>query len=374
MIVQGDSFLKYARYLNGEFARVQIPVQILQVNGRDESPGFVDDCVAHDERSIRTAGLAELNVLLETAEFEIVFLFATGPVVNFLSRVVRRSKNRECLLVTAWPGILFPLEQRALIDRARCDIVITHSSTERRAVQEMAHSLDLKFVPFTLRFPFLSFRGLEDLTAPFQSPVPTRCVFFTQALVPVSRAERIVLLKGLTESYEKVFVKQRVKGVLGSGQPHSDPYPFDQLLDSLPAHLRVRCELDFQPTAQALDKETVVVTVSSTAALEAIDLRKRVRVVEDFGISARLLNQVFEASGLMGKLTSVPDRTPDPTWMAQNYFHAPDSFESVVDFVRLAHARSAEPLNSWKKGNFFPLHQNARRWWRHCQGRMRVGR
>src|SRR5690606_19012151 len=77
-----------------------------------------------------------------------------------------------------------------------------------------------------------------------------------------------------------------------------------------------------------------LLTVSSTAALEAVDRGLPVLVLTDFGFNEAMLNTVFRGSGLLGTLEQVPAldfSNPNKGWLRENYFHrrGPE-FESAL--------------------------------------------
>jgi hypothetical protein len=90
----------------------------------------------------------------------------------------------------------------------------------------------------------------------------------------------------------------------------------------------------------ALVEARSLVTVSSTAALEAIDTGVPVVVLNDFGVDDSLINSVFAGSGCLGDLNDVRAGrafSPDPRWLLDNYFHPvgeDDLVEKVTDLVR----------------------------------------
>jgi hypothetical protein len=66
------------------------------------------------------------------------------------------------------------------------------------------------------------------------------------------------------------------------------------------------------------------VTVSSTAALEAISHRVPMLILSDFGVGAEMINLVFEDSGCLGTLADLAAarfRDPSQDWCRANYFH-----------------------------------------------------
>jgi len=79
--------------------------------------------------------------------------------------------------------------------------------------------------------------------------------------------------------------------------------------------------------AEQLTPGTAMVTVSSTAALEALDAGLPVLVLSDFGVSDEMLNKVFEGSGLLGTLADLKAGRffhPEQGWLRDNYFHRQD--------------------------------------------------
>ena len=74
----------------------------------------------------------------------------------------------------------------------------------------------------------------------------------------------------------------------------------------------------------ALRRSRGLATVSSTAALEAIAMNRPTLIISDFGVSAEMINLVFEGSGCLGTLDDLRCGRlfqPDPQWLEANYFH-----------------------------------------------------
>ena len=86
-------------------------------------------------------------------------------------------------------------------------------------------------------------------------------------------------------------------------------------------------------------------TVSSTAAIEAVARGVPVIALDTFGVSDELINTVFVGSGLFGGESAVIGREfrhPEPGWLDANYFHDPaddDCVAQLVTLVELARRR-----------------------------------
>ena len=113
----------------------------------------------------------------------------------------------------------------------------------------------------------------------------------------------------------------------GERATHHEADPYPRLWEDLVAGGRVAADAVTFATGsinEALPWASCLVTISSTAALEAIAARVPVLIADDFGIGASLLNEVFAGSGLMAPLTiAAVDAAgpPRPEWAADNYFH-----------------------------------------------------
>ena len=107
--------------------------------------------------------------------------------------------------------------------------------------------------------------------------------------------------------------------------------------------------------SSALADAEGLVTVSSTAAVEAIARGVPVIALDSFGVSEQLLDVVFVGSGLFGGEAAVIGREfrhPEPSWLTANYFHDSADDDWIAQLVTLvALARRGElPVRSVPRG------------------------
>jgi hypothetical protein len=103
----------------------------------------------------------------------------------------------------------------------------------------------------------------------------------------------------------------------------------------------------------ALDTAEGLVTVSSTALLEAVARGIPAIAVDTFGISDRLINPAFIGSGLFGGRDDVVRRDfrhPIPNWLDDNYFHSPGPDDWTVALADLLEARRGGELATLPNG------------------------
>lgn len=285
--------------------------------------------------------LADLAALVARERPDVVLLSVRGPVVRVLVRMIVATGPHRPLIVSGLPGISVPATLLALYYRSQVDLLILHSKREISEFTKLAASwgIEQDFALATL--PFLS--GLGEARG------GADVVFAAQAKVPRAVEDRQALLSWLADAARadpdrRVIMKLRA--TTGEAQTHSERYPFDVLLEELderPDNLVVSTG----PMSKHLDKAAALVTVSSTAAIEAIAMGVPVLAIDDFGVSGPLINLVFEGSGLLGSSRQLIDgdyRTPLPEWRDENYFHSP-SDEDWIQAIELGVARRvAGPL------------------------------
>jgi hypothetical protein len=274
--------------------------------------------------------LPEISAWLAADPPDAVLIATPGPIARVLMRVIAELSPRPVLL-SGLPGISIPTTRKALIYRRQADLVVLHSHREVREFGTLSHARgwDHRFGLSTL--PFVSRRPASG----------TDLVFAAQAIVPASREDRLVVATmlrdaALADPARRVVIK--VRALAGENQTHPERDGYPDLVASLgpvPPNLMVSA----QPMASALDSAEGLVTVSSTAAIEALARGIPVIALDTFGIRRSLINPVFRESGLFGGRDAVVARAfrhPESGWLADNYFHDPaaddwaDILESLV--------------------------------------------
>jgi hypothetical protein len=157
-------------------------------------------------------------------------------------------------------------------------------------------------------------------------------IFATQGKVPIEKEDRLAILLALDRlaaARPDLRVVVKTRGQKGEFHTHYEPHHYEDLWRSLVAshQVRDRAALEFAggSMAEQLETAAALVTVSSTAVLEAMARNIPVLLVDEFGVDDKLLNQVFEGSGCLGGLKAVETadfRHPAPRWLLDNYFHS----------------------------------------------------
>ena len=290
--------------------------------------------------------LSEIAARVRDEQPDVVFLSLRGPMIRVVLRAVLEASVRRPVIISGLPGISIPATKKALAFRSQVDLMVLHSRREIREFTELGTrmGLDQAFGLGTL--PFLVHS--EHRRSP-GSENRDEVVFAVQAKVPRVRADREAIVRWLAECarrnpHLRVVLKLRATG--DEKQTHLERHPYSELLADLsepPGNLVAESGSMSAHLARAI----ALVTVSSTALIEAVASGVPGLAIDDFGVSRSLINPVFEGSGLLApsdELIAAGFRHPDPAWLADNYFHADDENDWMTRLDELVAARAVAPL------------------------------
>ncbi|QKJ19630.1 DUF6716 putative glycosyltransferase [Microbacterium hominis] len=341
-----DSYVKWAAHLLGgldaawqpELLVVDTPLVVsdAQLAASVAGSGLADGAV-------RRADYDDLARLLADRRPDAVLIAARGPLVRVLARLVARSAPRP-VIVTGLPGISIPATRKALVYRAQCDLFVVHSHREHREFARLAAERGLMQRFALARLPFATGAGDRQ--------TGTDLVFAAQAKVPALRRDRLRLARMLVRAAaadpsRRVVVKLRAAA--GEQQTHAEADSYPELLaligrgETLPANLVTSTG----SMRRALDRAEGLVTVSSTAAIEAVARGIPVIGIDTFGVGPELINEVFADGGLLGGERDVIERryrVPSTPWCTDNYLHNPHDDDWAERTAALVEARRAGAL------------------------------
>ncbi|GAB3686657.1 DUF6716 putative glycosyltransferase [Angustibacter aerolatus] len=367
-VADSDSYLKWAVGLLGtlpaDWRRRAVVVRspIAPSAAQRAAAGREDDELV---TSVRERSLPKLLRDLRREQPDVVILACTGPVVDVLSHELQ-GPDRP-VLVSGLPGLCVPASRKAWRFRARADVFVAPSRHERVLFEEARDEVGATGTVALAALPFLR------VPAPAEGGLRDRVVFAAQAKVPREPEDREAILLALDELARRrpdLRPVVKLRALAGEQQTHRERHPYDELWAGLVARGRVvDGSVGFATGSMAAHLELAagLVTVSSTAALEAMGAGVPVLVLDDWGVDERMLNLAFEGSRCFGSLDDLREgrfHHPSPEWLRDNYFHDPSDDDLVPVLKDLVHqARTVGlPTRGPVVGGTGPRRRRRNRW------------
>ncbi|MEU8519490.1 DUF6716 putative glycosyltransferase [Streptomyces sp. NBC_01216] len=272
--------------------------------------------------------------------YDVVVLALVGGTVRaVLQGLAELSPGRRPVIVTGYVGVVYEKLADGLLLRHGADVVLAnsrHDAERFRAVYEGvgadASCVVEAALPFLGGAPYAREAGRDTL------------VFAAQPSVPATRPERLHLLHRLIgharlHPDREVLLKLRSRP--GEHTTHLEELPYQRLVRDLATPPNFR--LVYGHMGEILDRTDLLVTVSSTAALEALHRRVPTAVLTDLGVREVLGNHHFIGSGLLTsfeRLDAGEFPRPDEDWLARQGVAAggassPEaSYETAFDAAR----------------------------------------
>lgn len=284
---------------------------------------------ALSESQLRAAGVAKVErVTWEQAieaglASDVAVSALSGPNTKRLVMDLAQSEApRMPVIVSGWVGIIIEKLIAGYLDRSASDIVVVNSVEDLERFRAVADSLGLPKDNLLLAgLPFL-----PPVPAPEKSGPIRRVLFADQPTVPEDPAERRYVYERLiayaqAHPEREVILKPRHRP--GEDTFHRMRHHPEDLLCRVPRPPNFR--IDYEPIPKLLESADLLLTISSTACLEAIGAGVRVALVLDLGVHERYGNQVFAHSGLLRTFNQIVDDdigTPSDRWRDSYFFGA----------------------------------------------------
>ncbi|MVO83530.1 hypothetical protein GPA10_01835 [Streptomyces sp. p1417] len=288
--------------------------------------------------------------------YDIIVLALVGgavqAVLHGLARVFDGAPRRP-VVVTGYVGVVYEKLADGLLLRHGADVVLANSRQDAERFRDVYEGVgaDASGV-VEAALPFL---GGEPY-APDDRSTPYTVVFAAQPSVPEKRADRSHLLSRLIRHARRhpereVLLKLRSKP--GEHTTHIEELPYQKLVrgEDVPPNFR----LVYGHMGEVLDRTDLLVTVSSTAALEALHRNIPTAVLTDLGVREALGNHAFIGSGCLAswdQLDAGHSPVPDPAWVARQGVAADGAYETAFDEAR---ERVAELTERARDGALPPI-------------------
>ncbi|MGW6455529.1 DUF6716 putative glycosyltransferase [Streptomyces sp. NPDC055078] len=268
--------------------------------------------------------------------FDVIVLALVGGTAQaVLHALAALELPRRPVVVTGYVGVVYEKLADGLLLRHGADLVLAnsrHDADRFRAVYEGvgadASSVTEAALPFLGGAPYRADPGRDTL------------VFAAQPSVPVARADRMYLLRRLA-GYARLHpgreVLLKLRSRPGEHTTHLEELPYQRLVARLPGGPPANLRLVYGHMGEVLDRTDLLVTVSSTAALESLHRGIPTAVLTDLGVREALGNHHFLGSGLLTSFDRIDAGhrpVPDPGWLNRQGVAADGTYDTAFDTAR----------------------------------------
>ncbi|WP_405924230.1 DUF6716 putative glycosyltransferase [Streptomyces sp. NBC_00035] len=286
--------------------------------------------------SIREVTAVEFLRTMERESYDVVILALVGGAVQAMLHGLRRiweGRAERPLVVTGYVGVVYEKLADGLLLRHGADLVLANSRQDADRFRAVYEGVGADASAVTeVALPFLGGEPYKNGNDPYT------VVFAAQPSVPENRKDRTYLLNRLIQHARlhpdrEVLLKLRSKP--GEHTTHIEELPYQKLVQKLdpPANFR----LVYGHMGEVLDNTDLLVTISSTAALESLHRRIPTVVLSDLGVREALGNHHFVGSGCLASWDQLDDGhqpVPDAAWVSRQGVAADGSYETAFDVAR----------------------------------------
>ncbi|MFE8960560.1 DUF6716 putative glycosyltransferase [Streptomyces iakyrus] len=286
--------------------------------------------------SLREVTAVEFLRAMTEESYDLLVLSLVGGGVQAMLHGLKHAwqdRTARPVVVTGYVGVVYEKLADGLLLRHGADLVLANSRQDADRFRAVYEGVGADASAVTeVALPFLGgapYEGEHD---------PCTVVFAAQPSVPESRRDRTYLLNRLVQHARRhpereVLLKLRSKP--GEHTTHIEELPYQKLVQRLdpPANFR----LVYGNMGEVLDRTDLLVTVSSTAALESLHRRIPTVVLTDLGIRESLGNHHFVGSGCLAswdQLDAGHRPVPDEEWVSRQGVAADGSYDSAFDAAR----------------------------------------
>uniref|UniRef100_UPI003A891DBD DUF6716 putative glycosyltransferase n=1 Tax=Streptomyces sp. Agncl-13 TaxID=3400628 RepID=UPI003A891DBD len=269
-------------------------------------------------------------------QYDLLVLSLVGGGVQAMLHGLARAwdgRTKRPVVVTGYVGVVYEKLTDGLLLRHGADLVLANSRQDADRFTAVYDGVGADSSAVTeVALPFLggdAYTGEHD---------PYTVVFAVQPSVPDNRRDRDHLLNRAIQHARfhpnrEVLLKLRSKP--GEHTTHIEELPYQKLVQGkdLPANF----SLVYGHMGEVLDRTDLLVTISSTAALESLHRRIPTVVLTDLGIREGLGNHHFVGSGCLAswdQLDAGYKPVPDAEWVARQGVAAEGSYETAFDAAR----------------------------------------
>ncbi|MFF3884555.1 DUF6716 putative glycosyltransferase [Streptomyces sp. NPDC001914] len=282
----------------------------------------------------REVTVAELVDDEELAAADLLVLATAGGTTLALTHglgLAWEGRERRPVTVTGYVGVVYEKMVDGLLTRAGTDLVLANSAYDADRFRETFASVGVD--PGSVVECALPFLGGEPYAPSAERPFTL--TFAVQPSVPKGRVSRLRLLERAAahaRRHPDRLVLMKLRSLPGEHTTHVEADPYQLLIERMTEPAPDNLRLVYGNMGEVLDRTDLLVTVSSTAALESMHRGIPTAILSDFGIREAHGNHYFVHSGCLASwddLDAGAAPRVDPAWAARQGIGKSDPYAAA---------------------------------------------
>ncbi len=277
----------------------------------------------------------------------IVLALPGGGVQAVLHGLARRwtTPGRRPVVISGYVGVVYEKHVEGLLLRAGSDVILANSPADAESFRTMLAGAGQD--PSVVLPTVLPFLGQADSAR--ETGTLFTVTFAAQPGVPGPRTDREFVIRRLIRHatlHPEREVLLKVRARVGEHTTHREDHPYQLLGPRLGVEKPANLHVVHGNMGEVLDRTDLLVTVSSTAAVEAMHRGIPTAILTDFGLKERLGNHYFLGSGCLASFSDLDaGATPrvDPEWARNRGIGPSDAVERAQEHVAALAADDVRP-------------------------------
>ncbi len=299
-----------------------------------------------DPAGVATVTIGALPRTLAAQDIDVVVVALPGTSCQaVLHAFASTGTDRRPVIITGYVGVVYEKIVEGVLMRGGSDIVLANSPADARRFRQICRDYGADpeaVVEGTL--PFLTTVGR-------QPGHPYTVTFAAQPSVPETRRDRSYVIDRLAEharQHPERDVILKLRTLPGERVTHPEPYSYAKMFTRRAAEWPPNFTLAGGPMADVLARTDLLVTVSSTAAIEAIGSGIPTAILTDFGVREQFGTSYYAGSGCLASFADLDGgRAPvaDPEWAHEHGIGTPNLDALQARVSELLHRRPLAPVS-----------------------------
>jgi hypothetical protein len=285
----------------------------------------------------RTATPADLVDDPALAGADIVVLATAGGLTLSLLHALGlawQGRADRPVTVTGYVGVVYEKLVDGLLNRAGSDLLLANGAFDAARFRYTLGGVGVD--PNTVveaALPFLGGAPYDPAAAGRDQPF-TVC-FAAQPSVPAGRKARLQLLERAAlhaRRHPGRLVLVKLRSLPGEHTTHVEAHPYQLLVEDLAQPVPENLRLVYGHMGEVLDRTDLLVTVSSTAAIESLHRGIPTAILTDFGLREAHGNHYFTNSGCLASWPELDEGLVprgDPAWAAAQGIGGSDPYRAA---------------------------------------------